>query len=105
MRQRTESPKSSQELREEIETNNRLYLILSLTVRILTLIGVIVSVFLILQNQLQIKNQIEETKKQSEINQQYIRCIVLLPATAYQNPDSRTKAVDNCAVKSHDKSI
>lgn len=96
-----ESDKSSEALRQELESNSRLYTIFSISLRILTLIGVILAVFLILQSQVQIKNQIEETKHQGVINQQYIRCIVLLPADTYKNvPEKRAEAVDNCAKQS-----
>lgn len=94
--------KTTEQLQREYESNNTRYVIFSTVLRILTFIGVILAVFLILQNQFQIKNQVEESKRQSVVNQQYIRCIVLLPAEVYRNkPEARAKAVDECAVKSH----
>lgn len=42
-----------------------------------------------------------ETQRQGEINQKYIRCIILLPASTYKGgPTERAKAVDECAIKS-----
>lgn len=93
--------KSTAQLRQEYESNSKRYIIFSVVLRVLTFVGVIIAVFLILQNQLQIKNQVMESQRQSITNQKYIRCIVLLPAETYRNnPAERAKAVDQCAVKS-----
>ena len=44
---------------------------------------------------------IAEIRRQGEINQRYIRCIVLLPRAAFTGTDAqRAKAIDNCAVQS-----
>jgi hypothetical protein len=43
---------------------------------------------------------IYEIRRQGEINQQYIRCIILTPSSAYNDIDQRTKAIDKCAIES-----
>lgn len=86
--------KTSQQLRDDIAYKSKWVDTLGFFLRLITLIGVVASIFFIL-------NAIDETKHQGEINQKYIRCIVLLPATTYQNsPEARAKAVDKCAMES-----
>jgi outer membrane murein-binding lipoprotein Lpp len=91
-----ESPRTSQELRDTFDFQNKWVEGLGFLLRFITLIGVIASIFFILGG-------ISETKHQSQINQNYIRCIILIPANTYRGSvEQRSKAIDDCAVQSRD---
>jgi hypothetical protein len=42
----------------------------------------------------------EEIKEQTDINQRFFRCLVLIPPNAASTPEERVKLVDKCATES-----
>lgn len=60
----------------------------------------IVMVFVLTQTRILAKDNqrlSQDIKHQTDINQNYLRCIILLPKEAYADIDTRIKALDKCA--------
>jgi hypothetical protein len=88
-----EPPKTIDELIQNYERRSMGLRIMTLMACLLTIVAVLISIGLLLKNQ-------DNIKRQGDRTQNYIRCIVLLPQPAYKNPDTRSKAVDECSIKS-----
>ncbi len=56
----------------------------------------LVAVLLLAQN----RKLSQDIKTQTAVNQQYLRCIILLPKEAYATIESRVQALDKCAEES-----
>lgn len=70
-------------------------------VLLLVFIGQVVLFTITVRISNQLVEGVQETDRQGVINQKYIRCIILLPASTYTGtPEQRTVAIDNCAVQS-----
>ena len=61
-------------------------------------LGVIITVTIILLAQ--IRKLGENIKAQTDINQRYLRCILLIERKDYEKVETRVAAIDKCAIQS-----
>lgn len=47
-----------------------------------------------------LQKQSEIIKEQTDINQRFLRCLILVPAESFKDPVKRVEAVDRCAIES-----
>ena len=64
------------------------------------IISIVIMVFLVILFLVQINDVGKSVQKQTEINQRFLRRLILLPASDYQDREARIKAVDKCSVDS-----
>jgi hypothetical protein len=88
-------PRSLSELKNNYRIKNRWYYRFLFTAVALTVVGVVITIVLLLSNQRSIEEQIEETKRQGIVNQQYIRCLALITERPFTE-----KVLDDCAEQS-----
>lgn len=48
----------------------------------------------------QIRNQNNTIKEQTDINQRFFRCLILIPQDVNRTPEQRVELVDKCSVES-----
>lgn len=63
-------------------------------------ISLAIMLFILVYVSVQNRTIIERIEEQGQINQRYIRCIVLTPGSEYSDVGMRTKAIDKCAIES-----
>lgn len=67
---------------------------------LLSLISFAVIILMLVYMTNQNRTAIQETQRQGQINQQYIRCILLIPRDLAQERETLTKNLDECAINS-----
>ena len=64
------------------------------------IVSIVIMVFLAIILLVRLNNVGQDVKKQTEINQRFLRCLILVPPDEYKDREARIKTVDKCTADS-----